>query len=180
VSHEAREAKDVVIGTICLDMAAGTWHPYKGRMELMTTHGLSRVSADRYVAEATRILRLSWGGEDAKAAVLERIASIGHGALERTEEVVDSKGQIHTVRKPDHRTALGSARALAEILGMGTQATITMKYSNLSDAELYLETQKFVAQLASKHKVEVEVNGPIEETQEVHFPELMPGKRGDW
>lgn len=146
-------AKDELIGKIAMRMSAGDWRPYSSVREFARTTGLSLNSAERYAAEATRLLRMSWGQDEAKVAVLERIAFIGRDALERTEDAVDAKGNVVTLRKPDHRTAFNSAKALADYMGLGgANAEVVIRYQTMSDAELWLETQKFVKQIQERNE----------------------------
>jgi len=105
--------------------------------------------------------RLSWGQDEAKVAVIERIAQIGRLALEREEDALDATGAIHALRKPDHRTALASAKHLADILGLsGANSEVVVRYQQMTDSELWLEAQSFVAQLQGKP------DGRSEQTQD--------------
>jgi hypothetical protein len=118
--------------------------------ELAARLGVSLSQAQKYAAEATRLLRLSWGQDEAKVAVLERISFIGSDALARTEEALDATGEVHTLRKPDHRTALAAAKHLADCLGLsGSNSEVVVRYQQMSDSELLREVQRF-AQLQGK------------------------------
>ncbi|HYQ30402.1 MAG TPA: hypothetical protein VER04_24400 [Polyangiaceae bacterium] len=140
--------KDKLIEAIALEMAEGTWRPFKSVRELAARQGISLTNAQRYCAEATRLLRLSWGQDEAKVAVLERIAQIGRAAETRTEEALDATGQVHELRKPDHRTALQAAKHLADILGLsGANSEVVVRYQQMSDLELMKETTRFIARL---------------------------------
>lgn len=148
--------KDAIIEAIALEMAEGSWRPFKSVRELAARTGIGLSNAQRYCAEATRLLRLSWGQEEAKVAVLERIAQIGRAAETRTEEMgvfnTDTKSvEVVELKKPDHRTALAAAKHLADILGLsGANSEVVVRYQQMSDSELYQETQRFVAQLQGK------------------------------
>jgi hypothetical protein len=143
--------KDKLVEAVALEMAEGTWRPFKSVRELAARLGVSLSQAQKYSAEATRLLRLSWGQDEAKVAVLERIAQIGRAAEERTEEALDATGGIHTLRKPDHRTALAAAKHLADCLGLsGSNSEVVVRYQQMSDSELLREVQRF-AQLQGKN-----------------------------
>lgn len=143
--------KDKIVEAIALEMAEGKWRPYKSVRELAARSGVSLGNAQKYAAEATRLLRLSWGQDEAKVAVIERIAQIGRAAEERTEQAVDSNGDVHTLSKPDHRTALNAAKHLADILGLsGSNSEVVVRYQQMSDSDLWLEAQRFAAQLPGK------------------------------
>jgi hypothetical protein len=140
--------KDKIVEAIALEMAEGTWRPFKSVRELALRTGVSLSNAQKYSAEASRLLRLSWGQEEAKVAVLERIAQIGRAAETRTEEALDGDGCVHELRKPDHRTALQAAKHLADILGLsGANSEVVIRYQQMSDSDLWREAQRFVAQL---------------------------------
>jgi len=129
-------------------MAEGTWRPFKSVRELALRTGVSLSNAQKYCAEASRLLRLSWGQEEAKVAVLERIAQIGRAAETRTEEALDALGEVHVLSKPDHRTALNAAKHMADILGLsGANSEVVIRYQQMSDSDLWREAQRFVAQL---------------------------------
>lgn len=143
--------KDKIIEAIALEMSEGTWRPFRSVRELAARLNMTLASAQQYASEATRLLRLSWGQEEAKVAVIERIAQIGRLALEREEEALDADGCVHSLKKPDHRTALASAKHLADMLGLsGTNSEIVVRYQQMSDPELWLEAQRFAAQLQGK------------------------------
>lgn len=143
--------KDRIIEAVALQMSEGTWRPLHSVRELAARTGCSLHNAQRYAAEATRLLRLSWGQDEAKVAVIERIAQIGRLALEREEDALDATGAIHSLRKPDHRTALASAKHLADILGLsGANSEVVVRYQQMTDSELWNEAQSFVAQLQGK------------------------------
>lgn len=67
----------------------------------------------RYIREVERA-----GRDDYRARIMGRIDFVGRDALERTEEVVDAMGTVHTVRRPDHRTARQSLLDLAQLGGL--------------------------------------------------------------
>lgn len=133
---------------IANQMAAGNWRPYRGVRDLALQFDMPLHSAQHYVAEASRLIRLSWGGEEAKAAVIERIQQIGTAAEFRTEEVALQDGTVVQVRKPDFRSALRAAETLATITGlMGATADVIIKFQQMSDHELWLEAERFGKQL---------------------------------
>lgn len=151
--------KDKFIEAIALSMAEGKWEPFRSVRELAARERISLGNAQAYAAEASRLLRISWGGEDAKLAVLERIRNIGKAAEERTEEVLDAGGEVRTLRKPDYRTALRSAETLASILGLqGSNAEVVIRYQNMSDAELYAEAQRLLG--TGKEVIDVQAEEP--------------------
>ena len=144
-------AKDKIVEEIAHTMSKGEWLPYRSVRQLAVTHGLSLENAQKYCAEAGRLLRLSWGGEEAKMAVVERIAQIGRAAETRTEETVDAKGNVVEIRKPDHRTALTAAKHLADILGLsGANSEVVIRYQQMSDSDLAREASRFLAQLSGE------------------------------
>lgn len=152
--------KDKLIEQVALDMAAGKWHPFRSVRELAARLGVSLSNAQKYSAEATRLLRLSWGQDEAKLAVIERINHIGDDALKRTEEALDATGGVHTLHKPDHRTALAAAKHLADILGLsGANSEVVIRYQQMSDSDLWLEAQRFAAQLQGKTHEQFETSG---------------------
>lgn len=144
-------AKDKIIEAIAYRMSAGDWAPFRSVRELAASHCLTLENAQKYTAEASRLLRLSWGGEEAKMAVLERIAQVGRAAERRTEEVVDAKGNVVMVSKPDHRTALTALKHLADILGLcGSNSEIVVRYQQMSDSDLAREATRFLAELTGE------------------------------
>lgn len=152
--------KDKIVESIALDMSSGNWHPFKSVRELAVRTGVSLSNAQKYCAEASRLLRLSWGQEEAKVAVLERIAFLGRDALDRTEEALDADGCVHTLRKPDHKTALNAAKHLADILGLsGANSEVVVRYQQMSDSDLWREAQRFVAQLRGMTNDGIETTG---------------------
>jgi hypothetical protein len=69
------------------------------------------------------------------AELVLRIHSIGQDALERTEEYVDRNGDKHTLRKPDHRSALQAAVEVAELAGLRKQR-IELDVRTMSDEQI--------------------------------------------
>lgn len=152
--------KDKIIEAIALEMAEGKWRPFRSVRDLAARTGISLGNAQKYAAEAARLLRLSWGQDEAKIAVIERISQIGRAAEERTEEAVDAKGEVHVLSKPDHRTALAAANSLANILGLsGANSEVVVRYQQMSDSELWLEAKRFAAQLTGKNHEGIETSG---------------------
>lgn len=140
--------KDKLIEQIAFEMAEGNWRPYRSVREVAVRYGITLGNAQKWAAEATRLLRLSWGQDEAKVAVLERIAQIGRAAEARTEEIVDAKGELHTVRKPDMATAGKMAIGLANILGLsGANSEVVIRLQTMSDTDLALEATRFLARL---------------------------------
>jgi len=168
--------KDKIIEAIAFEMSEGNWRPYRSVRELAAKYGITLGNAQKWASEATRLLRLSWGQEEAKLAVLERIAQIGRAAETRTEEVVDPKGNVVTVRKPDMATAGKMAVTVAGILGLtGPNSEVVVRYQQMSDADLAREASRFLAQLpgaANNGSRSVETEG-----EEIPYPE--PEREGD-
>lgn len=136
--------KDEILKTIVDKMISGQWLPYRSVRELALSHDMEMANAEKYVCEASRLIRLSWGGEEAKAAIIERIAQIGRAAEFRTEEAIKMDGEIVSVRKPDHRTALRAAETLASIVGLtGPTADVIIRLQQMSDGELWAEAERF-------------------------------------
>lgn len=162
--------KDKIVEQVALQIAEGTWQPYKSVRELAAKLGVSLHAAQGYASEATRLLRMSWGQDDAKVAVLERIAQLGRSALERTEEVLDMSGNVHTLKKPDHRTALAAAKHLADCLGLsGSNSEVVVRYQQMSDSELLREVKELALQQKGNPHGIIEAIG-----QEVSEPEPAP------
>jgi hypothetical protein len=152
--------KDKIVEDIALSMSSGEWHPHRSVREFAARLGMSLSNAQRYAADATRLLRMSWGQDEAKVAVIERIAMIGRAAENRTEGALDAKGEVHELRKPDHRTALQAAKHLADMLGMsGTNNEVVVRYQQMSDADLWREVQSFAARLQGKTHDGIETSG---------------------
>lgn len=125
----------------------------KGRThkQLAKVWGIVPSSVRHYSTEAVHRFRkelLSKNRDELLAELLLRIGAIGQDALERTEEVVDGKGDVHEVRRPDHRTALRAAEATGELLGLKVQR----HHHTVTAGEL--TTEQIVAQLQA-HGVEV-------------------------
>ena len=150
-------AKDALIEAVAYQMSEGKWVPFRSVRAFADKHNVSLLTAQKYAAEATRLLRMSWGQDEAKVAVLERIAYIGRDALERTEEAISPSGEVVTLRKPDHRTAFSCAKSLADYLGLGgTNSEVVVRYQAMSDSELWTETQKFVKQLQGNNHEDID------------------------
>jgi len=140
--------KDKIVEAIAFEMSEGKWRPYRSVRETAARYGVALSQAQKYAAEATRLLRMSWGQEEAKVAVLERIVQIGRASEERTEEVLDMKGKVRTLRKPDMATAGKMAVVVAGILGLtGTNSEVVVRYQQMSDSDLAREASRFLAQL---------------------------------
>jgi len=135
--------KDKIIESIALEITQGTWRPFRSVRELAARLDIPLSRAMHYAGEATRLLRMAWGGEEAKAAILERIAEIGIASETRTEEVVDMKGNIRTVRRPDMRSALAAAQTVANALGLtGSNSEVVIRYQQMTDSDLLREVQR--------------------------------------
>lgn len=77
-------------------------------------------SARDYAAEARRhyMREIDRAGRaDHKARIFALLEFIGRDALERREEVVDAMGDVHSLHRPDHRTARQCVVDLAELAG---------------------------------------------------------------
>jgi len=158
--------KDKIIESIALEMSAGKWHPFRSVRELARRTGVSLSNAQKYCAEASRLLRIGWGQDEAKVAVIERISFLGQDALDRIEEMgvfnTETKCvEVVQLRKPDHRTALNAAKHLADILGLsGANSEVVVRYQQMSDSDLWREAQRFVAQLRGQtHDDGIETTG---------------------
>lgn len=167
-------AKDKIVEAIAYRMSAGDWAPFRSVRELALSQGITLENAQKYAAESARLLRLSWGGEEAKALVLERIAQVGRAAELRTEEVVDAKGNVVVVSKPDHRTALAALKHLADILGLsGSNSEVVIRYQQMSDSDLAREATLFLAKLIGGDQ-----NGKSIEAEGAEIPEAARGAEG--
>jgi len=164
--------KDKIVEAIAMEMAEGLWRPFRSVRELAARLDCSLTHAQKCAAEASRLLRMSWGQDEAKLAVLERIARIGRDAEERTEEALDMAGQVHTLRKPDHRTALAAAKHLADCLGLsGTNSEVVIRYQQMSDADLLNEVHRLSQSAGANSNARViEIDG-----QEIPEPGREPG-----
>jgi len=100
---------------------------FDGRFAWTTTSELAelwrcgRATARDYAAEARRhyIREIDRAGrDDYRARIMAGIEHVGRDALERTEQVIDGLGNKHTIRKPDHRTALRALTDLAQLGGL--------------------------------------------------------------
>lgn len=168
--------KDKIVEAVALEMAEGNWRPVRSVRELAARLGVSLSQAERYSAEATRLLRLSWGQDEAKIAVLERISRIGQAAEERTEEALDMSGAVHTLRKPDHRTALAAAKHLADCLGLsGTNSEVVIRYQQMTDSDLLNEVRRLALMEGKKNGRIIEIDGEeIPEPEREREPEPTP------
>ncbi len=172
-------AKDKIVEDVALEMAEGKWRPFKSVRELAARTGVSLSQAQRYAAEATRILRMSWGQDEAKVAVLERIAQIGRAAEERTEQAAvyntaSESIEIVELSKPDHRTALAAAKHLADMLGMsGVNGEVVVRYQHMTDAELWREAQRLMAKVGGSNDG-IETSG-----EEVSDAERLEAERAE-
>lgn len=167
--------KDKIVEQVALEISDGTWQPYKSVRLLAARLGVSLAQAQRYAAEATRLLRMSWGQDEAKVAVLERIAQLGRSALERKEEVLDMSGNVHLLKKPDHRTALAAAKHLADCLGLsGSNSEVVVRYQQMSDSELLREVRQLALQQKNDPYGTIEAIGQEIPITEPADPEPSP------
>ncbi len=142
-AHEASparvEAADLRVELVLDMMAHGVWQPKMAR-ELARVWGLAVDSVQQYSAAASKILRFQFSperNEEIRSVVLARVWTLGNQALERTEEALDVKGEVHTLRKPDMRTALTAVVNFAEVMGIKTNKhEHRVTTADLSDAEL--------------------------------------------
>jgi hypothetical protein len=87
-----------------------------------------------------------------------RIEALGHGAVDRTEDYVDRFGNLHTIRKPDYRTALAAAVELGVLAGVRREV-VQIDVRTLSEEQI-------VAQLA-QHGFQVkQIEATAEPVQE--------------
>ncbi len=137
IQGDSVAAKDANIKEIAHIMATGVWHPHRSVVEYAKSAGLQEVTVKEYAAEAARLLRLAWTDETARVAILEKIYRVGDDAANRTEEVLDKDGCIHTVRKPDYKTQVTALNSIAAILGMSRQQIdVTHNYEKMTDQQL--------------------------------------------
>lgn len=95
-------------------MLAPVWGMHEGAVRDITSEAAR--------AYRSRIGRLGvQAGEEFRAVLLAQLAFIGIDALERTEEVVDNRGNVRVVRKPDHRTARQAVVDMAQLAGLNVQ-----------------------------------------------------------
>ena len=107
---------DARVRAIMEEMAGLTWYPGRVR-ELAAEWGVSTTTVGTAATEASRMLQASVDPEAVQAALLQRLEYLGQAALDRTEEVVDGKGQVHRVHRPDTRSAVRCAEVLLEAWG---------------------------------------------------------------
>lgn len=125
------------VNFIILAMRRGVYHRGLTTRAMAKLWSLSEVAvADREVEALRAVQRVieEQPGELLAELVL-RVQSIGQDALERTEEYVNAKGQKHTIRKPDHRTALQAAIEIAELAGLRKQR-VEIDVRTLSDEQI--------------------------------------------
>ena len=149
------------VETICAWMVRG-WYQPADYVALARVWGVNERHASQYAAEARRMLArelLSKSADELRAELLARMAYIGQDALTRTEEAVTVKGDIVTVRRPDHRTALRAAEAQSELLGLKVQR----HHHVITAGEL--TTEQIIEQLAAQG-VRVELPVPVLTTGE--------------
>ncbi len=121
-------------------MREGEYVRGKTDKELAQLWGIGVDAVHQYTAVASKLLRLQFAperNEETRAILLNRIQRIGEAAMNRVEEVVDIKGEVRQVLRPDMRTALASVVEFAQLLGIRTtkhEHKITT--ADLSDAEL--------------------------------------------
>jgi hypothetical protein len=108
--------------------------------ELAALWGLEASSLRHQTAEASRRIRACFTVENAdllRAQLLRRMLEIGEAAAARTKEVVDSEGNVHSVRDPDMRTALQAVVEVGTFMGLRTERhEHSFDLGKLSDAEL--------------------------------------------
>lgn len=139
---------DRLIEAVANEMTNGKWLPYRSVRQFAIEQGISLGHAQRYAAAASRLVRMSWNSDEAKVALIERISRLGHASETRTEEVVDSQGCVHEVRKPDMRSALRAAEWLGNVLGIsGTNSELVVRVQSMSDGELFSEMQRFIEEM---------------------------------
>ena len=167
-------AKDRAIKEIAQIMATGVWHPHRSVVEYAAAHGYQEVTIKEYAAEAARLLRIAWTDETARVSILEKIHQLGLDAQNRTEEVLDKDGCVHTVRKPDFKSAIMAANSVAAILGMNrTEVNVTHNYEAMTDQQLLAAAKVHFAkpiERAFPAKPTVETTAHVRKETEVHTP----------
>lgn len=133
-------------------MARGYYLPGSDRT-LAALWQVDRATVRKYAAESCRRLMRELVGKSRDQLLTEllvRIQSIGQAALERTEETVTADGDVVEVRRPDMRTALRSAEAMGELLGLRVQ-----RHHHTHGAEQLTEAQ--IIEQLRQHGVRVEL-----------------------
>ncbi len=139
VSPARVEAADLRVELVLDLMAHGHWRAHTHR-ELASLWGIGPEAVRAYSTAASKVLKLQFSperNEEIRSVVLARLWTLGDEARNRTEEVVDVKGEVHEVRRPDMRTALASVVAFAEVMGIKTNKhEHRVSVTDLSDTEL--------------------------------------------
>lgn len=122
-------------------MAQLEYVPGQTDRELAMLWGLEASSLCHHTAEASRRIRACFSSENAdllRAQLLRRMLEVGDAAANRTKEVIDSQGNVHTVRDPDLRTALQACVEVGGFMGLRTEKhEHSFDLSQASDAELW-------------------------------------------
>lgn len=131
-------------------LRAGVYHRGRTTKAMMRLWSLSKGAVVEREVEALRAVHraIEDHADELAAELFLRIQSIGQGALERVEDVIDKDGCRHEVRKPDHRTALAAAVELAELAGL-RKTRVEVDVRGMSDEQLYAQLRE--------HGVEVRV-----------------------
>jgi len=106
--------------------------------ELAKLWGCDASTVRGYAAEAVRAFRREvdrFGRQEFRARLVAQMAFIGRDALERTEDVVDALGNVHSVHRPDHRTARQALVDIANLEGLLVNRH-EVALSELSDEEI--------------------------------------------
>lgn len=144
-------------------MTSGTWIRFRSVRELALRYDMQLENAEKYAAEAARIIRLSHLDEEGKALILERIRQLGILAEFRTEEALTIDGDIVQLRKPDLRTSMDSAKTLASIVGLiGPNTDIVIRLQQMPDAELWAEAERYGRELTEGKKIHETTGQTIE------------------
>ncbi len=150
ISPARAESSDLRVDMVWDMMVRGEYVRGKTDRELAAVWGIGVDAVQQYTAIAGKLLRLQFAPErheEIRATLLHRIAHLGHAAEHRTEEVVDIKGNVHEVRRPDLRTALASAVEFAQLLGIRTNKhEHKVTTADLSDAELHARLAAIVGE----------------------------------
>ncbi len=148
ISPARVESSDLRVEFVWDMMIAGEYIRGRTDKELARVWGIGVDAVHQYTAVASKLIRLQYAperNEETKALMLHRILHIGEASMNRTEEVVDVKGNIHEVRRPDMRTALASIVEFSQLLGIRTNKhEVRVTASDLSDAELHERLAKIV------------------------------------
>lgn len=149
ISPARHEGADPRVELVLDMMAHGIWQPKLAR-ELAQVWSIGVDAVQQYSSAASRVLRLQFAperNEEIRGVVLARLWTLGNEARDRTEEVVDAKGEVHTVRRPDMRTALAAVIGFAEVMGIKTNKhEVRVSPTELSDAELHQKLAELVGE----------------------------------